>query len=301
MVDVTITPRMRAFSYITAVARIIIMLLAGGVIACMYLWQRVREGENPRDSFGVARVLSRWLLRLAGVKVRVHGEMVQAGLSAGTPPVMFVANHTSYLDIPVLGYLLSAFFVAKSEVASWPFFGFFAKLQNTVFVERRASRSAEQRDGIAAVLSAGHNIVFFAEGTSSDGGGVLPFKSSLFSAAESAVAKNIPLRLQPISIVCTGVCGLPMTEARRSLYAWFGEMTLLPHLFQTFRLADYNVDVVFHSPVNAADFADRKAMAEYCQAVVADGVAACLAGRNIDFPLENVIEYEAKTVSAVKI
>ena len=99
----------------------------------------------------------------------------------GTPaprPCLFAANHTSYMDIAVLGAILPASFVAKKEIAAWPVFGFLARLQRTVFVERKARHAKVQSDLISTRLAALDNLILFPEGTSGDGIRVLDFKSA---------------------------------------------------------------------------------------------------------------------------
>jgi len=147
---------------------------------------------DPRSGYKLPMIFHKILLKLIGFDVRIHGAMPVTG------PVLFVCNHTSYLDIPVLGALIPASFVAKAEVASWPLFGFMAKLQNTVFIERRQTRAISQRDQLTRYLADGRNLILFPEGTSTDGRYVLPFKSSLFGAIETA-AKDIDVIIQPVS------------------------------------------------------------------------------------------------------
>jgi 1-acyl-sn-glycerol-3-phosphate acyltransferase len=227
---------------------------------------------RPQDHYRLPLFFHRMLLKLIGFRVRVHGDM------ATSSPIFFVANHTSYLDIPVLGSLLPAAFIAKAEVAGWPLFGYLAKLQGTVFIERRSSRAAQQRDQLTRYLAEGRNLILFPEGTSSDGQMVLPFKSSLFSALENA-APGIEITVQPVTITCTAIDGLPLTQNLRSFYAWYGDMTLLPHLWQAFKCDRFNVDVIFHAPLRAKDIPDRKELAIACHRSIASGVEQCITGR----------------------
>lgn len=227
---------------------------------------------RPRDHYRLPLVFHQLLLRIIGFQVRTHGTM------SANKPVFFVCNHTSYLDIPVLGALIPASFVAKAEVASWPLFGYMAKLQNTVFIERRQTRAANQRDQLTHYLSEGRNLILFPEGTSTEGRHVLPFKSSLFGAIENA-AEDIDITVQPVSIACTAIDGLPMSQNLRSFYAWYGDMTLLPHLWQAFKCNGFTIDVVFHQPIRARDVSDRKNLARLTQSAVAEGVERCLTGR----------------------
>ena len=88
--------------------------------------------------------------------------------------------------------------------------------------------------------------------------------------------------LQPISIACTALDGIPLGRGWRRLYAWYGDMDLAPHLWQVTKLGRLTVVVEFHAPVTVADFASRKALAQHCWAVVADGMARANAGRTAD-------------------
>ncbi len=197
-------------------------------------------------------------------------------------PRLFVSNHNSYLDIVVLGSLIEGCFVAKSEVANWPFFGWLAKLSRTVFVKRENKREArDQRDRLVNQMAEGDSIILFPEGTSSDGNHVELFKTALFSAAEinQETLGGRPW-VQPVTVAYTGLHGLPIGRRQRAVFAWYGDMDLMPHLWQFLRLGASEVQVIFHSPVQADDFATRKELAGYCHGVVAESLARTLSGRN---------------------
>jgi 1-acyl-sn-glycerol-3-phosphate acyltransferase len=195
-----------------------------------------------------------------------------------TRPTLFVCNHTSYIDIEALGAVVPGCFVAKSEVAGWPGFGLLAKLQRTIFVERRAQRTAGQRDVMAERLAAGDNLMLFAEGTSNDGNRVLPFKSALFSVAEQPI-NGSPVTVQPVSIAYTRLDGMPLMRHMRPLFAWYGDMELAGHLWTLLGTGDITVVIEFHSPVTMDQFGSRKALATHCHQVIAAGVSAAIHGR----------------------
>ena len=180
----------------------------------------------------------------------------------------------------MLGSLIAGSFVAKAEVADWFFFGWLAKLQRTVFVERRVRRTADQRDVMARRLEAGDNLILFPEGTSDDGNRVLPFKSALLSVAERR-PHDQALIVQPVSLAYTRLDGLPLGRALRPLFAWYGDMELAPHLWQLAGLGRLTVVVHFHPPVTLEDFGSRKRLSDHCQAKVAEGVALALSGRSV--------------------
>ena len=144
-------------------------------------------------SRSLPRAYHRLSCRVMGIHLDINGAIATAR------PTLFVVNHLSYLDVTVLSAAIETCFVAKREVASWPFFGWLAKLQRTVFVDRRARGVAMERDDVAQRLNQGHNLVLFAEGTSGDGVRVKPFKSSLLSVAERKVDGR-DLQVQPVSL-----------------------------------------------------------------------------------------------------
>jgi 1-acyl-sn-glycerol-3-phosphate acyltransferase len=212
--------------------------------------------------------------RMLGMHVATRGR------KSRDRPTLFVANHSSYLDIMVLGSLIPGSFVAKAEIAGWPFFGTLAKLQRSVFVDRKPQNTHLQRDEMQKRLDAGENLILFPEGTSDDGNTVEPFRSALLSVAERRVGKTRrPLTLQPVSIAYTRLNGVPLGYALRPLVAWYGDMDLAPHLGRFLGLGDVEVVVEFHEPVTIEVFGSRKALTDHCYRVVAAGVAAALAGR----------------------
>jgi lyso-ornithine lipid O-acyltransferase len=169
------------------------------------------------------RFYHRGCCRLLGLRVRRIGEPVMAR------PVLFASNHVSYVDITVLGSLIEGSFVAKAEMASWPLYGWLAKLQRSVFVDRQVRSTAQQRDAIAERLAAGDAMILFPEGTSNDGNFVLPFKSALFSVVFN---RETPVTVQPVSLAYTRLDGLPIGRMLRPLFAWYGDMNLAPHLWR---------------------------------------------------------------------
>lgn len=219
----------------------------------------------------------RWCCRILGFHVRSRGEQTLAR------PVLFVANHVSYTDIAVLGSLIAGSFIAKAEVAHWPLFGWLAKLQRTVFVDRRMRSTPAQRDAMTRRLAAGDALILFPEGTSGDGNRVLPFKTALFSAA-GAPPETAAVAVQPVSIAYTRLDGIPLGRLYRPFFAWYGTVELAPHLWQMIGLGTVEVVVEFHPSTSLADCGTRKALAAYCYGRIAGGVAAAISGRPQPMP-----------------
>lgn len=222
----------------------------------------------------------RLVCRILGIRVVVHG---RAARGSG---VLFVANHCSWVDIPTLSAAAAVSFVAKQEIADWPFFGLLAKLQRTIFIARdKRGETGRYRDTIRGRLRAGDNLVLFPEGTSSDGNRVLRFKSALFAVAEAGMGAEEPATptwtplIQPVSIAYTGLCGLPLQRPERPFVTWYGDMELVPHLWDMVRRGPIEAVVVFHPPLAAGTADSRKRVAAAAQDAVARGVAAAIAGR----------------------
>jgi len=188
-----------------------------------------------------------------------------------------VANHVSYLDIPVLASLSDGVFVAKSEVRHWPLFGFLSRIAQTVFISRRASRIPQERMAIAGVLSRGDSVFMFPEGSSGCGGNVLPFRAGLMSAAQ--VDPETPVLIQPVSIVYgPAMIDRPaLTQLERDCYAWYGAMEMAPHLWRVFGRRDgIAVSVQFHTPRSSNEFSDSRLLTRWAEQSVAAGVHQAL-------------------------
>jgi|APTNR8051073442_1049403.scaffolds.fasta_scaffold00207_8 1-acyl-sn-glycerol-3-phosphate acyltransferase len=217
-------------------------------------------------------VWSKGCYRLAGITVRTFGRPY------GDGPALSVANHVSYLDIPILAALVDGAFVAKTEVGRWPLFGTAARITGTVFVNRSGGEAMSQREELMRRLSEGRRgLILFAEGTSTDGSRVAPFKSSLFSIAEKPPAGR-EFVVQPVSIAYPrDLSDRPLTGERRGLYCWFGEAALVPHMWRMMGLKGAEAEVRFHAPIRVAGAVRRKDLAKAAEAAVAAGVAEAFA------------------------
>ncbi|MFY7776830.1 MAG: lysophospholipid acyltransferase family protein [Elstera sp.] len=256
-------------SFPLAVSRLIVYLVF--TFLCMPVQiVAIALGTSFRTRFPVW--YHRRCLRLLGVQIEQSGER------STLHPTLFIANHGGYIDISLLGALIPGSFVAKSEVGTWPLFGWLAKLQRTVFVDRKRGSTHTQRDDISSRLHAGDNLILFPEGTSSDGNRVLPFKSALFSVAAIETGHG-PLVVQPVSIAYTMINGIPMGRALRPFLAWYGDMEMGGHLLRLAGLGKITIAVTFHPPVTLKQLGSRKALATHCESVISKSLAAALSGR----------------------
>jgi lyso-ornithine lipid O-acyltransferase len=213
--------------------------------------------------FEVARLWSKGVLWLTGLRLVVRGTPVHAGA--------LVANHSSWLDIPALRAVRLIYFVSKSEVASWPGIGFITRVTGTIFINRRRSEAKRQEAMLRSRIAHDQLLCFFPEGTSTDGRRVLPFKSSLFSAFfKHGQGTDFPI--QPVTVRFRPAPGSGLPE---NFYGWWGTMSFEGNLWDVLtRSRGGTAEVIFHAPVTAADFPDRKRLADHCQAAVAAGMAA---------------------------
>lgn len=190
--------------------------------------------------------------------------------------VVYVGNHLSYIDIPVIGGQLNATFISKADVRDWPIFGLLAALGKTVFIER--SRNAVEKciSDIQKMLNAGRSLILFPEGTSTNGLNVLPFKSTLFQLFLNDNLKN-NLWVQPFTVSLEKIDGKVITDAKQhDIYAWYADMTFMPHLWQLAKTKGATVVLTLHKPRKASDYTDRKIFALDCQQDVALGLQESL-------------------------
>src|SRR5262245_50393194 len=220
----------------------------------------------------------RVLCSLLRIKVRVNGAPMQSRA------MLFVSNHVSWADILVIGSVAPVAFVAKREVASWPLVGITAKMQRTVFVDR--TRRYQAADAVAEIvkrLADGVSVVLFAEGTSSDGNRVLPFRSALLGVVEEASshAGAGSMLIQPMSISYTGLHGIPMGRQHRPLVAWYGDLDFLPHVKAFIEQGAVDAVVSYGKAVPAGVEIDRKAMTKRLESSVRCLLASALRGRSL--------------------
>jgi len=217
----------------------------------------------------------RALCAVLRIRVRVVGEPVR------DRAVLFVSNHVSWADILAIGSITPIAYVSKNEVAKWPLVGTAAKAQRTVFVDR--ARRHQTGDAIAEIvqrLAGGTSVVLFAEGTSSDGNRVLPFRSALMGAVKEASARaESGILIQPMSICYTGLNGIPMGRQHRPTVAWYGDLDFMPHIKAFIKRGAVDAVISYGEPMAADGTADRKAMTRSLEGAVRAITSATLRGR----------------------
>ncbi|UGV25450.1 1-acyl-sn-glycerol-3-phosphate acyltransferase [Rhodopseudomonas boonkerdii] len=212
----------------------------------------------------------------AVIGIRIH----EVGERSRTAPLLILANHASWLDILVIGAKTPVVFVAKSEIAKWPLFGWLARMQRTIFVERerRQSTGATARE-IGDRMVSGDAVVLFAEGTSSDGIRVLPFRSALVGSVHHALGESMhhdEVVVQPMSLAYVGFGGLPVGRALHQRIAWYGDVDLIPHLVGILTSGAIDVTVTWGEAVAYDISADRKRIARDAENAVRQMTTAAL-------------------------
>jgi len=191
----------------------------------------------------------RILLKILGIKVKLIGQNTSAR------PLILAGNHTSYLDIIILGSIMPICFIAKEDIKHWFLFGFLAKMQNTIFIKRKNYKTLESLNSINKELANNSAVVLFPEGTTNTGKKVLNFKSSLFNLFEN----NNTLRLQNFSLCYTHVNDMPIDNRTRPQISWYGDMNILSHLLNFLKISCVDATVVFH-PILPLRGLDRKSI-----------------------------------------
>jgi len=274
------SPKPSASPELSPLFPLIARLRAGAIVAvflavtfaCMP-WQALLLRVAPQRAKTFPQAYHRFVCRLFGLKLKVIGAPVTG------EGVLLLANHSSWLDIMLFSAVTPLSFVAKSEIAGWPLFGTLARLQRTVFVAReRRSQTGSVVDEIGTRLAAGDCLMLFPEGTSHDGNSVLPFKSALLGAAEARQADGRHVTVQPVSAAFTACHGMPMGREMRPFYAWFGDMEMVPHLWEALKTGPLDVVIEFHPPLTL-DMMNRKELARRAHAQIEAGLARALAGR----------------------
>jgi 1-acyl-sn-glycerol-3-phosphate acyltransferase len=217
----------------------------------------------------------RFVCRLLGIRVRCTGAPI------ADRPLLIVANHSSWLDISIITACAPVVFVAKAEIARWPFFGLLAKLQRSVFVERdRRQKTGEVNAAIAQRLAEGDPVLLFGEGTAGDGNRVMPFRTALIGAARDAIASAGHSRvwIQPLSIAYVSQQGIPLGRHLRPRVAWYGKMKLVEHIGAIVRSGAVDVAVTWGEPIAYDGATDRKALARQLESAVRNSTVAALRG-----------------------
>jgi 1-acyl-sn-glycerol-3-phosphate acyltransferase len=247
-----------------------IRMLGFVIGSCIFVpWAWVMREARGGGNVDSAKLFHKMACFVFSIKLRIIGTPREHGET----PTVFVSNHVSHLDIPVLGSHLNARFVAKADVADWPVMGTFAKTQRTIFIERTKSALEGAKDMIGDAIRDGFNIILFAEGTSTDGREVKPFKASLF---QMFYENPVNALVQPVAIVIERAGGKkPDDQETRDIYAWWRpEEDFASHLWKFAKAGGATISVHYLPVLDPKNFPDRKALAAAATKATSSAVAA---------------------------
>lgn len=235
------------------------VLVYGGLIA-FYAARLVELPFGRRISPHVTQFVCKNALWILGVKYVVTGAPMRG---AGA----IVSNHVGWLDIFALNGGQRVFFISKSEVRGWFGIGILARATGTVFIRRKVSEARKHADVVGERFKRGHKLLFFPEGTSSDGRRVLKFKSTLFAPFfREGVREHA--RIQPVTLTYLA----PPGKDQR-FYGWWGDSEFLEHFLSVLAAREQgSVEVRLHEPLRVADFEDRKSLALEAERIVRGGL-----------------------------
>jgi 1-acyl-sn-glycerol-3-phosphate acyltransferase len=256
--------RISALGWLRALLRggALAALCYGGLVLLLLVRviERPLHGLNRPWSPHITQTVCRLAFPIMGMRYRVLGSpMHHIGA--------VVANHGSWLDIFALNACQNIYFVSKAEVARWPLIGWLARATGTVFIRRDRREAKVQQQVFEQRIRAGHHLLFFPEGTSTDARRVLPFKPTLFEAFFSHGLDRI-MQIQPVTVIYHP----PEAEDAR-FYGWWGDMSFGPHLLKVLAQGRQgSVDIMFHEPLDVADFGSRKELALRAEQAVRAGL-----------------------------
>lgn len=215
-------------------------------------------------SFALPQLWHRALCHILAIRIERVGD---ADPRSGT---VYVGNHLSHFDIFVMGACVRAAFIAKDDMAIWPGMRLLGAMQHTLFVSRRARAAARVAEQVASMRRQGQRLILFAEGTTSSGVTVAPFKSSLFAVLVSgADSSRVPASVQPFTLQLLEVDGQPLLDASdRDLYAFYGGASAGEHVWRFLRSRGARVRVTLHAPIAITPGITRKTLAAAAHAVV---------------------------------
>lgn len=238
------------------------LIVFGGLVLLLLvrLIERPLCGLNRPLTPHITVFVCRVSLRILGIGLGINGR-IDPHASA------VVANHSSWLDIFVLNARQRVYFVSKSEVARWPGIGWLAQATGTVFIDRDPRKAAAQKTLFQSRIAAGHRLLFFPEGTSSDGLRVLPFKSTLFAAFFDEALRD-HASIQPVTLHYTAPQG---QDAR--FFGWWGDMDFGSHFLKVVAAgAGGQVGLTYHPPLSIREEKNRKTLATATELIIRQGL-----------------------------
>lgn len=209
----------RAVYNILTVFVFMLSVFVYGVITDLFVRD---ESKKLKKRVGFLHRITKIGTKMVGIKVNTDKQLNIDN------PHFIVSNHLSYLDIIIIASLHKTVFISTTEVGSTGFFGKLASYGGAVFIDRKNRlKVKEDLENIKKILQQDINVVIFLEGTTSNGDGVLPFKSSFLEVVFHTK--------KPVSGLCIKYKNFnskPIDQSIRELIYYYGDHQLVSHMFR---------------------------------------------------------------------
>jgi 1-acyl-sn-glycerol-3-phosphate acyltransferase len=249
-------------SFIAASKIFLILLWTAPLVTAQIFILMFHKGQG---AYTVPRFWHKGISCILGLKTEIRGTPVH------NQQLIYISNHLSYLDIPAIGSHLKASFIAKEDIAGWPVIGFLSRVQQTAFISRSSAKAKKVANALDTMVKEGKSLILFPEGTSSNGTGVLPFKSSLFSLAHPKDMGAISI--QPFILELIDINGQAITLENRDLYAWYGDMDFGPHIWIFLKNRGATIRLTFLDVIIPTPDQDRKDLCKLVESQISSGLA----------------------------
>ena len=233
--------------------RLFAILLWMVLVALLSMPYRLRGGwKSVKEISNFTRLWSKGIAKIINLRLKVFG------LAPSVPGGVVVSNHLSYIDIIAHGSALPLRYSPKSDIKRWPVLGWYIGLSRPIWTDRTSKGASKKvlRD-FAKTVNKGMYLIVYPEGTSTDGkSGILPFKSTSFEAAITVKAPIIPVLIH--------------YKQRRGepTICWYGDMTLLPHVWQLLGFPSIEAELHFLRPI-LPEGRSRKELASHVHNIMA--------------------------------
>lgn len=246
----------KTFKTLFLFSHVLFFIFIFALINCLFFFSPKNKTRYISLAIHIFSVMAAFVM---GIKISVSGfEKIK-----NRKGLFLVTGHLSYLDGIVASRVFPLIFVARGDLKSWPFFGIFTLLSQTIFVNRNnAYNLQEEIKRISFVLGYGVNVMFFPQGTTTNSPCDMSFKSSFFEAPIESSSAVVPfvIRYKKIN-------GMPVEERNKDSIFWYGDMDFIPHLVCVLGLKRIEVELEILEPIEASQ-KDRKSLSAFSQEAI---------------------------------
>ncbi len=236
---------------------IIFFIFLFAFLNCLFFFSPKNKPRYISRAIHIFSIIGAFVM---GIKIKVSGfEKIR-----NRKGLFLVTGHLTYLDGIIASRILPLIFVARGDLKSWPFFGIFSLLSQTIFVNRNSAVSLQEEiERISFMLNSGVNIMFFPQGTTTNSPYDISFKSSFFEApiASSSIIAPFVIKYKKIN-------GRNIDETNKDFIFWYGDMDFVPHLVYFLGLKNIEVELEILEPIEAIAGCDRKSLSVLSQEAI---------------------------------